>query len=79
MLSRGQNIWSSSVFHRCGVWCSHFLLCDGQHEEVDNFEFILKDNPIQEGEEKDEDEEVEEEKKIDEEFEGYQISKEADK
>ena len=39
--------------------------------------FVLKDNPIQEKEDKEEDEEVEEEES-DEESEGYQISEEAD-
>ena len=54
-----------------------FLLPDGQHEEVDNFEFVLKDNSIHEGEVKEEDE-VEEEKELDKESKGYQTSEEAD-
>ena len=43
---------------------SDFLLCDGQYEEVDYSEFILKGNSIQKGEEKEEDEKVKEEERI---------------
>ena len=52
-----------------------FLLHDGQHEEVDNSKFVLKDTPIQEREEEEEDEEEEE---SDKESEGYEISEEID-
>ena len=51
------------------------LLHDGQHEEVDHIEFILKDNHIQKSEEE---EEVKEEEELEEEYEGYQTSKEED-
>ena len=59
---------------------------DGPHEEVDSINFILKDNPIQEGEEGEEEkeeevkkeEEVEEEEESEEESEGYQTSEEID-
>ena len=56
----------------------NFLLCDGQHQEADHFESILKDNPIQKEKEVEEDEEVEEEEESNEESEGYQISEEVD-
>ena len=78
MLLGGQNIWSSSVFYRCGLDTLGFLLRDGQHKEVDYSEFILKGNPIQKEEEEKEDEEVEEEKESDKKSKGYQTSEEAD-
>ena len=54
-----------------------FLHENGQHEEVDLTEIILKDNPPQEGEEKKEEKgEVEEEEESEEDSEEYQTSKE---
>ena len=61
------------------------LLCeDGQYEEVDSTEIVLKDNLLQEGEEEEEEakeveERKEEEKESEEDSEGYQISEEANK
>ena len=56
-----------------------FLCEDGQHEEVDPTEIILKNNPPQKGEEEEEVEEKEEEEEEEEEdFERYQTSEEAD-
>ena len=54
------------------------LLHDGQYKEVDHTEFILKDNPIQEGKEEEEVEEEEEEKESEEKSSRYQTSKKAD-
>ena len=56
------------------------LLCeDGQHEEVDPIEIVLKDNLLQEEKEEEEvEEEEEEEEELEEDSKRYQISEEPD-